>query len=136
MGAVDKKVNEAGRKIWEELEGLPGGRSCAARHRRCLNENTLYHICIVCQGLPVSVLFTEGLAGVPEHKERILYSACAAATPFCEGRNGRTEKNLCRHDTQRSAGKSRMRPKKDIAPGTRSAEMRCKLRLPQIWQCA
>src|SRR6266852_563488 len=59
------------------------------------------------------------------------YSLDAAVTGRSSRRRGRTEKNLCRQGWHRSAVSPRIRPKAAAAPGTRSAEMRCKLKLPQ-----
>jgi hypothetical protein len=64
------------------------------------------------------------------------YGLCGAAVTGSSRRSGRTEKNLLRHGSQRSAGNPSSRPKKDITPGTSSGEMRCNSRLPQIRQCA
>jgi hypothetical protein len=60
----------------------------------------------------------------------------AAATRGSSRRNGRTEKNLFRQGLQRNAGSLRIRQKIAVTLGTRSAEIRCNSKLPQIAQRA
>ncbi len=60
----------------------------------------------------------------------------AAAADGLSRRSGRTEKNLCRQGSQRSARIPSKRPTVEVTPVMRSAEMRCNSRLPQILQCA
>jgi hypothetical protein len=75
-----------------------------------------------------------GLARYVLGTKNYLFGAATAGRSSC--RNGRTEKNLCRQGSQRSAGNLRIRPKAAAAPGTYSAEMRCNFRLPQFAQWA
>lgn len=64
------------------------------------------------------------------------YSLCVAASLLVSRRTGLTEKNLCRHGAQRSAGRPKIRPTIDTVPGTWCGEMRSSSRFPQIRQCA
>ena len=55
----------------------------------------------------------------------MVYFAAVAATSCTSWINGRTEKNLCRHGSQRSAGNRNTRPIIAVIPGTYSAEIFC-----------
>jgi len=65
-----------------------------------------------------------------------LYLTGVASTFDSSFINGFTEKNLCRHGPHRSAGTRSTRHNIAVIPGTCSAAIRCKSKLPQIPQCA